>query len=79
MANPEQMRAEMRANAQIQIEEQEEQNFERFCSFVDGFEKYDSAKAFEGLAEIQRADNMAKMIQFSLQHMVNSGEIKTKG
>lgn len=68
----------MRADAQKQIEEQEEQNFDRFCSFVDELEAHDSAKAFEGLAEVQRADSLAKMIQFSLQHMVNSGEIKTK-
>lgn len=71
-------REQMRANAQAQIRQQEEQNFERFCSFVDELEAHNSTKALEGLAEVQRADNLAKMIQFSLQNMVNSGEIKIK-
>jgi len=63
---------QMRADAQIQIKQQEEQNFERFCSFVDGFEAYDSAKAFEGLAEIQRADDEAKLAKFVLkQQLIN--------
>ena len=68
----------MRADAQIQIAEQEEQNFERFCSFVDEIEAHDSTKAIEGLAEVQRSDELSKLVQYSLQHMVNSGEIKTK-
>lgn len=67
---------QMRADAQVQIEQQDEQNFQRFCSFVDELEAHDSSKIFEQLAEIERQDNLNKYGKAVFKHMVNIGEIK---
>jgi len=64
----------MQADAQIQIAEQDEQNFQRFCSFVDELEAHDSAKVFEGLAEIERQDNLNKLGKLALNYMVSIEE-----